>query len=90
MDKQYTGIAKKFKSLSDPNRLYILDQLVKGEKCACDLLELLNVSQSTLSHHMKILTDAGIVVIRREGKWAHYSISMQGVQELNNYINRYS
>ena len=68
-----------FKALSDENRIRILKLLRSGEKCACKLLEELNISQPTLSHHMKILCDAGIVRGRREGKWTHYSICCAGV-----------
>ena len=70
-----------FKALGDENRIRILKLLHGGEKCACKLLDELNIGQSTLSHHMKILCDAGIVTGRKEGKWMHYSICCQGVTE---------
>ena len=70
-----------FKALGDENRIRILKLLHSGEKCACKLLEELNISQSTLSHHMKILCDARIVTGRKEGKWMHYSICCEGVAE---------
>ena len=69
------------KALSDANRLKILRLLSSGEKCACKLLEEINVTQPTLSHHMKILCDSEIVVGRKEGKWTHYSISEKGVEQ---------
>ena len=69
------------KALGDTNRLQIVQMLVDGEKCACKLLEEINVTQPTLSHHMKILCDAEIVVGRKEGKWTHYSISEKGVEQ---------
>ena len=68
-----------FKALADENRLQILNLLRSGEKCACRLLEEMHISQPTLSHHMKILCDAGLVTGRREGKWMHYSIRCEGV-----------
>ena len=71
-----------FKALSDENRIRILGQLRSGEKCACKLLEALNISQPTLSHHMKILCDAGLVTGRREGKWTHYSIRCEGISRV--------
>ena len=71
-------IATVFKALCDENRIKILKQLLTGEKCACVLLDNLHISQPTLSHHMKILCDSGVVVMRKEGKWAHYSISAEG------------
>ena len=69
-----------FKALGDENRIQILKLLHNGEKCACKLLDALNISQPTLSHHMKILCDAGIVSGRKEGKWMHYSISAEGAK----------
>ena len=71
-----------FKALSDENRIRILKMLRSGEKCACKLLEELNISQPTLSHHMKILCDAGIVNGRKDGKWTHYSMCCEGVRKV--------
>ena len=68
-----------FKALSDENRIRILKMLRSGEKCACRLLEEMNISQPTLSHHMKILCDAGIVAGRKEGKWTHYALCCEGI-----------
>lgn len=70
--------AKVFKAFCDENRLQILGLLRTGEKCACVLLSQLQISQSTLSYHMKILCESGIVVGRTEGKWTHYAISEEG------------
>lgn len=78
MERSYGQDAKVFKAFCDENRLRILEMLRSGEKCACMLLDNLNIGQSTLSHHMKILCDAGIVTGRNEGKWTHYSISREG------------
>lgn len=75
-------IAVIFRALGDENRIRILKMLCGGEKCACKLLEELNIRQPTLSHHMKILCDAGIVTGRKEGKWIHYSICCDGVHQL--------
>lgn len=74
----YNDIVRVFKAFCDENRLAILDMLRTGEKCACDLLEELHVTQPTLSHHMKILCDAGVVQGRKDGKWVYYSISSDG------------
>lgn len=76
--RNHIADARVFKAFCDENRLQILEMLRSGEKCACVLLENLQISQSTLSHHMKILCDSGIVVSRRDGKWTHYSISEVG------------
>lgn len=73
-------IAVIFKAFCDENRVKILNILRGGEKCACRLLEALNVTQPTLSHHMKILCESGIVSGRKEGKWMYYSLSDEGLQ----------
>ena len=69
-----------FKAFCDENRIKILQLLLDGEKCACKLLEELNITQPTLSHHMKTLLDSGIVEGRKEGKWMYYSISREGAK----------
>ncbi len=79
MENKYIKNAKVFKAFCDENRLMILEMLQSGEKCACILLEDLHIVQSTLSHHMKILVDSGIVSARKDGKWTHYSLSEKGV-----------
>ena len=78
MAAPYQEQAKVFKALCDPKRLAILEQLRSGEKCACVLLEKLDLTQSGLSYHMKILCASGIVVGREEGKWTHYRIDPAG------------
>lgn len=88
MDEKKIAIV--FKAFCDENRVRILEMLKTGEKCACKLLEELNVTQPTLSHHMKILCDSGIVVGRKEGKWTHYSISPQGVEYAKECLNTLS
>lgn len=80
-------ISEIFKALGDENRVQILYMLSSGEKCACKLLEELDVSQPTLSHHMKILCDAKLVNCRKEGRWMHYSLSQEGVKEISNYLS---
>lgn len=79
-----------FKAFGDENRLQILQLLRDGEKCACKLLEEMHITQPTLSHHMKILCDAGVVTGRKEGKWMHYSISVGGVEVIKAYLNQFS
>lgn len=78
--------AKVFKAFCDENRLMILSLLRSGEKCACVILEELDIAQSTLSHHMKILCDSGIVGSRKDGKWTHYFISAEGCATAENRL----
>lgn len=74
----YDEDARVFKALCDPKRLAILEQLRSGEKCACVLQGPMDLTQSGLSYHMKILCDSGLVTSRQEGKWTHYRLSREG------------
>ena len=87
MASEYKETARVFKAFCDENRLQILKLLQSGEKCACKLLDDLKISQSTLSHHMKILCDAGIVQGRKDGKWVHYSINPAGAKRAVQLLN---
>lgn len=78
MKNDYASDAKIFKALSDEKRLMILELLKSGEKCACVLIDKMEMGQSGLSYHMKILCDSGLVTGRQEGKWTHYSLSKSG------------
>jgi len=78
METTYEEHARVFKALCDDKRLRILELLRGGEKCACVLLEQLDLGQSGVSYHMKILVESGIVESRQEGKWTHYKISENG------------
>ncbi len=64
-----------FKALGDETRVNVIKILSEQNKCACQILEAFNISQSTLSHHMKILTDSGLVIAKKEGKWVYYKIN---------------
>lgn len=90
MVEQYNEYAALFKALSDPNRLLIIEDLLEGERCACVLLEQLQITQSTLSYHMKILTDCDIVCSKKEGKWMHYSLNRTRLQELKVFLECFS
>ena len=78
MEETFTKCVDLFKALSDENRLQIVEMLVDGELCACRILEKFDITQPTLSHHMKILCDCGLVKGRKQGKWIYYSISKAG------------
>ena len=78
------------KALSDSNRLQIIELLSDGEKCGCKLLEKFNITQPTLSHHMKILCRAGLVTPRKEGKWTHYSLNSEKFSDLISFIGMIS
>ena len=82
-EKKIAGI---FKAFCEENRIRILKLLTAGEKCACKLLEQINITQPIMSHHMKILCDSGIVIGRKEGKWMYYSISPEGSATAVKYL----
>ncbi len=74
-------IVRVFKALCDEKRVQILKHLQDGDKCACVLQELVDIKQSALSYHMKILVESGIVAASQAGKWMHYSIAKVGVSK---------
>lgn len=74
------------KALSDSNRLEIVQMLSEGEKCGCKLLERFEITQPTLSHHMKTLVESGMVNDRKEGKWHYYSLNTEMFSEFKKYI----
>lgn len=76
------------KALGDEKRINIIQMLTKGELCACNLLEAFNITQPTLSHHMKILSECKLVNSRKTGKWTYYSINNSQFAEFKNYIEK--
>ncbi len=87
---EYALQARRFKAFCDESRLKILEHLRGGELCACELIERLDMGQSTLSYHMKILCESGVVQNRQEGKWAHYRISEEGSEAAIAYLRSLS
>lgn len=81
-------MAQLFKALGDENRLRIIRHIAQqDEVCACDLLADLDVSQPTLSHHMKLLRDSGLVHGRKEGRWMHYSLDKDNFDQASKIIH---
>lgn len=74
------------KALSDETRVRIVHILSCGEVCACDLLEHFEISQPTLSHHLGLLVDAGLVAARPEGKWVHYRLEREAFDFIAAFI----
>ncbi len=70
-----------FKALCEENRISIICLLLEREHCVCELIEKLNLSQSTVSHHIKILKQAGLLNERRCGTWNYYSINQSGFKQ---------
>jgi ArsR family transcriptional regulator len=77
-----------FKAFCDESRLRIIEQLQKSELCACNLLEEVPISQSTLSHHMAILIDSGVVESRKDGKWVYYALSNEGIAKAKQLLEQ--
>lgn len=71
-----------FQALSDSRRLEILRLLTGGERCVCELTDVVGARQSLLSFHLKTLKNAGLVRDRRSGKWVYYSLNYQTLEDL--------
>lgn len=89
MDTNFNNVlfAQISKALADPNRLQIIQMITEQERCACKLLEHFNISQPTLSHHMRILSDCNLVKTRKDGKWSHYSMNMETMAAYKGYVD---
>ena len=87
MYEKYCKKVNLFKAFADPNRMMIISMLSKGKMCGCDLLEQLGITQPTLSHHMKILCDCGIVKGCKMGKWIFYSLNHDVTCDFVEFIN---
>lgn len=80
-------LAAAFKALGDPTRLAVFELIRKQEDiCACKILEDLDISQPTLSHHVKQLCAAGLVSCRKEGRWMHYSVDRETASQLAAFL----
>lgn len=88
MELDYTEYAKIFKVFADPKRLKIIDMLSNGELCACKILEEFQITQPTLSHDMKLLTDIDLAIPRKDGKWTHYSLNLNKMNEIYKTVGK--
>jgi|SRR5579884_2600129 len=75
-------LAARFRALADPTRVAIVNRLAAGECCVCDLNAAFELSQPTISHHLRVLRDAGLVESTRRGTWAYYRLVQEAVREL--------
>jgi ArsR family transcriptional regulator, arsenate/arsenite/antimonite-responsive transcriptional repressor len=76
-----------FHALSDETRLAIVKRLAGGERCVCDLQDLLDAAQSRLSYHLKTLKDAGLISDRRDGRWVHYSLVPGALEAVGGFVS---
>jgi ArsR family transcriptional regulator len=79
-------LAATFKALADPTRVAIVNRLAAGECCVCDLTAAFELSQPTVSHHLRILRDAGLVEAERRGTWAYYALVPGAVERLRDTL----
>jgi ArsR family transcriptional regulator, arsenate/arsenite/antimonite-responsive transcriptional repressor len=88
MKHNYANFIPILKALSDETRLKIIDMISCEELCACKILERFNITQPTLSYHMRILTKSGLVHGRRDGAWMKYTLNKQRIDEFSDfYVN---
>jgi ArsR family transcriptional regulator len=84
-------LARSFKALSDPSRVRLLSLIAaqsQGEACVCDLTDIVGLSQPTVSHHMKQLVEAGLVIREQRGKWAYYRVDDAMLSALSNALHK--
>lgn len=83
---EYNQYREILKALGEDTRLQIFEMLRNGTLCGCKILEHLNITQPTLSHHMKILCDCGLVKAEKDWKWSYYSINCDTLQSLVSFL----
>jgi ArsR family transcriptional regulator, arsenate/arsenite/antimonite-responsive transcriptional repressor len=90
VERQQAGrMAAVAKALGDPVRLQLVDVLRKhaGKVCVCELVPLFDLSQPTISHHLKVLRESGIVASERQGLWAYYYVIPDALEELSAWLS---
>ena len=80
---QFVGIME---SLSDPIRINILELMMNGEICVCDIVKVTGLSQSKISYHIKILKDSGLITDRQEGRWVYYKLDLEILSDIQNWM----
>ncbi|HEY9887408.1 MAG TPA: metalloregulator ArsR/SmtB family transcription factor [Candidatus Obscuribacterales bacterium] len=89
LEPNYETCLAGFHALSDPLRVHVIERLRVQEMCVCDLCEELDVSQSKLSFHLRVLKDAGLVRARPQGRWTYYSLNLPQFVVLEQYLSDY-
>lgn len=82
-------LAEIFKALGDETRLDIVIMLKGKELCVCDIIDAFNLSQPAISHHLKILRQAGIINDTKEGKWVYYRINQNVFQVIKQFVHEF-
>ena len=86
--KQITELAEILKVFSEPNRLKVLCLLKSGMKCVCEIQEMLNLKQNLVSHHLKVLRDAGLIDYKKKGQWKHYFLNKNEIKKHKTLFNK--
>ena len=73
-------------SLSDPIMINILELMMNGEICVCDIVKVTGLSQSKISYHIKILKDSGLITDRQEGRWVYYKLDLEILSDIQNWM----
>ena len=81
--KQFIGVME---SLSDPIRINILELMMSGEICVCDIVKVTGLSQSKISYHIKILKESGLISDRNEGRWVYYKLDLEVLSDIKNWM----
>lgn len=86
---QLADLAQKLKAIAEPNRLLLLEQIMEGVQCNCELGSALQMAPNLISHHLSVLREAGLVEVERDpndARWVYYSINLAAVQELRSLL----
>ena len=81
--EQFVGIME---SLSDPIRINILELMMNGEICVCDIVKVTGLAQSKISYHIKILKDSGLISDRQKGRWVYYKLDLEVLSDIQNWV----
>lgn len=87
MDIDFEKGSMLLKAIADPTRICIVHILSCGDLCVCEIQKYFNLSQPTLSHHLAILKDLGIIIARRKGKWMYYGVNREQVKYLTGFLD---
>ena len=82
-----TEAREMLKALAEPLRLQIIESLSAGEKCVCDLMEEIELAQSKISFHLKVLKEAGLITDRQSGRWVYYKLEVRALMDLQGWLN---
>lgn len=81
-------MANWFKAVSDETRLTILELLIQGETCGCTLIDKLDITQPTMSYHLRYLTDSGLIMSYKEGVWKKHHVNMEAIEAMISFLTK--